>query len=209
MKRKPKPAPAPWRNRIVESGQVDPRQLAAHPLNFRVHSAHQSDVLASALQDVGIVQSIVISKRTGRILDGHLRCALAIEQNQPLLPANWVDVDEKEEQLIIASLDAITGLADTDYDKLQHILSGVNSADLGLSEFLAELSEQAAHFTMSSVSDGGSSASSRTGDSDPSRQVKAVLYMDQIQIFEAALKATGERNRGDALLIVCKAYLDA
>lgn len=44
---------------------------------------------------------------------------------------------------------------------------------------------------------------------DPAKQIKAVLYVDEIAIFERALRATGERNRGQALLVVCRAYLDS
>lgn len=43
---------------------------------------------------------------------------------------------------------------------------------------------------------------------NPKHQVKPVLYVDEISIFEQALKATGLRNRGQALLTICKAYLE-
>lgn len=42
---------------------------------------------------------------------------------------------------------------------------------------------------------------------DKNRQIKAVLYSDQIDILERAILATGERNRGAALIQICEAYL--
>ena len=43
---------------------------------------------------------------------------------------------------------------------------------------------------------------------DVKKQIKPVLYADEVATFERALRATGERNRGQALLTVCRAYLE-
>lgn len=43
---------------------------------------------------------------------------------------------------------------------------------------------------------------------DARKQIKAVLYVEQVDVFERALKATGLSNRGAALLTVCQAYLE-
>lgn len=40
-------------------------------------------------------------------------------------------------------------------------------------------------------------------------QIKPVLYVDQIDIFERAIKAVGEQNRGIALIKICEAYLES
>lgn len=39
-------------------------------------------------------------------------------------------------------------------------------------------------------------------------QVKAIVTVPGVAVFEAALKAAGEKCRGDALLAVCRAYLE-
>ena len=44
---------------------------------------------------------------------------------------------------------------------------------------------------------------------DTKRQIKAVLYSDQVETLERAILATGEQNRGKALIQICEAYLDA
>lgn len=44
---------------------------------------------------------------------------------------------------------------------------------------------------------------------DTTKQIKPVLYADEIEVFEQALRATGKRNRGEALITVCRAYIGA
>jgi len=39
--------------------------------------------------------------------------------------------------------------------------------------------------------------------------IKPVLSADEIRVFERALKATGKINRGEALIDICKQYLDS
>lgn len=43
---------------------------------------------------------------------------------------------------------------------------------------------------------------------DRKKQIKPVLYADEVATFEAALKRTGLTNRGQAVLAVCKFYLE-
>lgn len=63
-------ADAAWRNRITRHADVPPSELVAHPLNARRHPKHQSDALSGVLSEVGVVQSVIVNERTGRMLDG-------------------------------------------------------------------------------------------------------------------------------------------
>lgn len=42
---------------------------------------------------------------------------------------------------------------------------------------------------------------------DPQRQIKPVLYVDELATFENAIKAAGDKNRGRALIKICEYYL--
>lgn len=42
---------------------------------------------------------------------------------------------------------------------------------------------------------------------DPQKQIKVILYVDEVGTFEKAIKATGNKNRGQALVQICEAYL--
>lgn len=55
----------------------------------------------------------------------------------------------------------------------------------------------------------GGGAASRGLTMDKARQIKAVLYVDGVAIVEQALKATGLDVRGDALVTVCRFYVEA
>jgi hypothetical protein len=63
-------ADAAWRHRITRHADVPPAELVAHPLNARRHPKHQADALSGVLSEVGLVQSVIVNERTGRMLDG-------------------------------------------------------------------------------------------------------------------------------------------
>jgi hypothetical protein len=68
---------APWRNRIVGTGEEAPDRLLANPRNWRLHPSSQQEALASVLDDVGWVGQVLVNRRTGMLVDGHLRVELA------------------------------------------------------------------------------------------------------------------------------------
>jgi hypothetical protein len=43
---------------------------------------------------------------------------------------------------------------------------------------------------------------------EKAKTVKAVLYTHQVAEFEKALRATGLKNRGEALGVICQFYLE-
>jgi hypothetical protein len=139
-RRKAKPDTANrWRNRIVGEGEEAPDQLLANPLNFRIHSNHQGKVLTGALDALGWVQRVVVNRRTGHVVDGHLRVKLALQQGEGSIPVVYVDLDETEERIALATLDPIAAMAGTDDAQLAALLEGVDVEDADLATFLAEL----------------------------------------------------------------------
>jgi len=125
-----RPTQAPWANRIVDHGEEPPDQLLANPLNWRVHSSAQQRVLASVLGEVGLVQSVIVNRMTGHLIDGHLRVELAKAAGQPTIPVVYVELSEEEERIILASLDPIGAMAATDREKLSELLAGIEKPDL-------------------------------------------------------------------------------
>lgn len=125
-----------WRNRITRHADVAPAELAAHPLNFRRHPRHQADALAATLDTVGYVQSVVVSERSGRILDGHLRVELAVARDEPTLPVAFVDVDDAEERLILATFDPLGAMAQNDADAVRDLLGSLSPSDDALAAVL-------------------------------------------------------------------------
>ena len=120
----------PWANRIVDHGHEAPERLLANPANWRRHGEGQQRALVSVLGEVGLVQSVIVNRTTGRLVDGHLRVELAIAAGQPSIPVVYVELSEEEERIILASLDPIAAMADVDRDKLAELLVDIENQDL-------------------------------------------------------------------------------
>ena len=130
----PEPAAAKviWQNRITRYGEQAPSQLVANARNWRTHPRAQQDALEGALRKVGIVQNVVVNQRSGRMLDGHLRVQMAINTGQPMVPVTYVDLSDEEEALILATIDPVTGLAGTDQELLDSLITDIRLSDLGM-----------------------------------------------------------------------------
>jgi hypothetical protein len=68
---------------------------------------------------------------------------------------------------------------------------------------------------MDGVGDGGTWGGGREAarpravtDAQQQQHVKVVLYMVQVDALEGAIKKTGRANRGEAIGIICQAFLD-
>lgn len=128
-----------WRNRIVGHGEEAPDQLLANPRNWRLHPKQQQDVLGGVLDSVGFVQSIIVNQRSGFVVDGHARVALAISKHQPTVPVVYVELDDHEEALILATLDPISAMAGRDDELLASLIQDVQIEQGPVSDLLASL----------------------------------------------------------------------
>lgn len=138
-----KKKPIDWKNRIVEYGEMPANQYLAHELNARRHPGKQREALIGSLNEVGWVAPVIVSARTGKLLDGHARIeeTLTKDEDAPV-PFVKVDVSEGEERLILASFDPITAQATYDREVLDALLREVSTGEAGLTALLAELAEQ-------------------------------------------------------------------
>src|SRR5687768_492532 len=83
---------AKWKSRVVGRADVDPRKLKDHPLNWRVHPDTQQRVMRDFIQTVGVLDDIIVNKRTGHIIDGHQRKQLAIDNEESTVGVLYVDL---------------------------------------------------------------------------------------------------------------------
>jgi DNA modification methylase len=132
-----------WRSRIVDRGTADPRDLLPHPMNHRQHPVSQRDHLRAAIREVGFVRSVTVNRTTGHVLDGHLRLDLALEDKEPLIDVEWVELSEAEERLVLASMDQITAGAEIDPVKLDALLQEVQASEPDLQRLLAGMATDA------------------------------------------------------------------
>ncbi|HYW24193.1 MAG TPA: ParB N-terminal domain-containing protein [Terriglobales bacterium] len=120
---------APWANRITRHAEVDPATLAANPSNWRRHPKSQADALSGVLRSVGVVATVLVNERSGRLVDGHLRVQLAVQRGEPTVPVTYVDLSDDEERLVLATLDPLAAMAEADDDALRALLASVASDD--------------------------------------------------------------------------------
>jgi hypothetical protein len=130
------------KNRIVGSGDEQLDQIMFNPRNWRIHPLSQQDALKGVLEEVGWVQQVIVNKRTGNLIDGHLRCQLAAREGAQTIPVVYVDVSEDEEALVLATLDPIGAMAATDKQKLDELFHDINSDNENVQKMIAEIAEK-------------------------------------------------------------------
>ena len=100
----------PWVGRIVGHGYEAPAQLVANHKNWRVDPKRQKKTLAGALSRIGWVPDVVVNQRTGYVVHGHARVALAISRKEPRIPVTYVDLTPSQEDALRASYDPLDGM---------------------------------------------------------------------------------------------------
>jgi DNA modification methylase len=92
---------------------------------------------------VGWIAPVIVSAKTGKILDGHARVEEALSQDENShVPFIEVDVSESEELLILGTFDPITNQATYDKEALDNLLQGISTGETGLQALLADLAER-------------------------------------------------------------------
>src|SRR6516165_4107665 len=88
-----------------------PAELAENPRNWRTHPDTQLAALADVIAEVGWAGACLYNERTNRLIDGHLRRAIAQAQGCTKVPVLIGDWDEVTEAKILATLDPIGAMA--------------------------------------------------------------------------------------------------
>ena len=133
-------APTALKERITGLRHLLATDLHPHPHNWRQHPAQQRSVLRGLLQTVGIADALLVydSPQHGgmTIIDGHLRQELSPTQAWPCLV---LDVTDAEADLLLATLDPMVGLADTNGIQLKALLETLRVEDAALRTWLMEM----------------------------------------------------------------------
>lgn len=120
-----------------------PAELAENPRNWRRHPAEQTAALADVLSEVGWAGACLLNERTGRLIDGHARRKVAMEQGcerVPVLVGSWSEADEAK---ILATLDPLSAMARRDEDALRSLLADVATDSAPLRALLDSLAAPA------------------------------------------------------------------
>lgn len=130
-----------WRNRIVGTAEVDPKILIPNALNFKKHPEFQKRLMDSNLVEIGWLQHVIVSKRSGKIIDGHMRVLLACEKGEPTVPVSFVDLDEDEEIKALATLDPIGEFAEKDASLVKSLIEKISFSNVALSDMIMKIAQ--------------------------------------------------------------------
>ena len=130
-----------YQNRIIGTGDVKVDSILYNPKNWRIHPKYQQDALEEVLEKVGWVQTVIINKTTGNLIDGHLRAQMADRRGEITVPAVYVELTEEEENVILATFDPISAMAVSDRNKMRDLLEHVRAGREEIRAIVEEISE--------------------------------------------------------------------
>jgi len=114
--------------RCMHDALVDPTSNVPNPKNeWHKHPKEQLDLYGMIVMETGFRRAIVISKRSGMIVKGHGLNLTAIARGWPVVPVEYQDYDNEEQELADMLADnKLAQLAGTDESKLRALLSGLD-----------------------------------------------------------------------------------
>lgn len=206
------------RNRVVEMKMVRGRDLLGNDGNWRLHPAFQKEALQGILDDVGVSDALkaYYSARNGgrlTLVDGHLRKDTAPDVEWPVI---ILDIDDAEADKLLATFDTIGAWAATDARQLDELLNRVSAEssqmEAALDRMRREIAEQVNVLDALEEREEGEEAPSKKLQERLSKSretsVKVVIAVDDLGTVEQALKRAKIRNRGEALVAICRFFLD-
>lgn len=136
------PTSGPIRNRITGLTWVRAGDLVPHPANWRRHPARQRAALRGLLRQIGYADALLARRDGDRLvlIDGHLRQSLDPDQVVPVLV---LDLDQREAELLLATLDPLAGMATPDPGALAELLERVQASSAAVRALLEGLARGA------------------------------------------------------------------
>ena len=204
------------RNRILEIVTVPASQLKANPNNFRVHPDFQKKFLSELFDEVGFVVPVIVYKDNDGnfvIVDGHLRTGIA--ESEPVTVV-VTDLNELEANKMLLVTDKISSLASFDLQKEYDIIQSIDfSGDLA-SGFFEQRNEQLLEVLgLNDDNQDDELEQDEDNETDSGKHgkikqkrflLRLVLSVDDLSIIDSALKRTGIKNKGNALVRILKDY---
>ena len=128
------------RDRVVELRKVPANTIRPNPWNWRLHPQTQRDVLAETVKDIGFAGALIARETPDglELVDGHLRQDMF---GDSLVPVLIVDMTDEEVRRLLATLDPIGAMAQTDTEALTTLLDALDingEATRSLLEYLVE-----------------------------------------------------------------------
>ena len=129
------------RDRIKDFRRVPANLLLPNPKNWRVHNNRQRNILKGILAEVGYADALLVRELSDgslQLIDGHMRAETTPNQQVPVLV---LDLNDAEADKLLATLDPLAALADTDQTMLDDLLAQIETENVAVQEFLRNLTD--------------------------------------------------------------------
>jgi len=135
--------PAQWKKLVVGMREVNPADLLANPKNWRIHPSAQREALRGSIHELGYGDPVEVQEGTDMVLDGHLRVALAIQEEQETITVLDLrfETDAEADQYLLTK-DPIAAMANADRDQLTALLEDVSTGEAAVQTMLADMAER-------------------------------------------------------------------
>jgi len=129
-------------DRIKELRRVPATDLIRNPRNWRRHPPSQSMALRGVLEEVGYASAVIAYEGPDGLvlIDGHLRVETTPDLEVPVL---ITDLSEEEADKLLATLDPIGAMAQTDREALQNLVDSADIENTSLRDMLRNMGEGA------------------------------------------------------------------
>lgn len=188
-----------------------PAELAENPKNWKQHPEAQLAALADVIKEVNWAGACLYNEATGRLIDGHARRKVALDQGAekiPVLVGSW---DEETEAKILLTLDPLAAMAQADKSALSTLLATVKTDSPAIAKLLDNLKAQ------NRIALAAAAEPNPPADTEPAgteyRQFSVPLTMAQEAFVRDAIRKAKVRacseSSGDALYFLVKEWADA
>ncbi len=115
------------RDRIRELRRVPAKDLLPNPKNWRRHPKAQAAALRGLLAEIGYSDALLVRELPDgklMLIDGHLRAETTPDAQVPVLV---LDLDEKESDKLLLTLDPLAAMAESDAERITALLQTVQT----------------------------------------------------------------------------------
>ena len=190
------------KNRVKELRIVPASELLPNPKNWRTHPKAQQDALRGVLAEVGMADACLARELPDgslMLIDGHLRAETVADAKVPVL---ILDVTEAEADKLLATLDPLAAMAESDAAKLDELLRNVDTGSEELQKLIAATAAQAGLYGQLTDPDGNGDGDDANGEyGDETEQENPYTSKTQAPVYEP----TGEKPGVDELCDSTKA----
>ena len=129
------------KNRIKELRQVKASELIPNAKNWRRHPKWQHDGMRAVLENIGYAGALIAYENEGQLvlIDGHLRQEMTPDEEVPVL---ILDVNEQEADILLATYDPLTAMANEEGAVLHELLGGIESQNDEMRTLLEDINER-------------------------------------------------------------------